>query len=201
MKSFIKNTVAIILAICYASIANAQNSSRKDPNDPCGGKGYIVCNICNGAGTILSGNYLTGYFSSPCYFCFGNPKLACGYCAGKASMLKILQDLKKMTPREREIYLQNNQFMIQQNLQFLNAIKETNQEYRDQIREIERHTQQKLRELKSWCSSCSGTGRCSMCNGSGTVSNLYTSGFSSCTSCMKYHPGKCSRCNGTGKLY
>lgn len=195
-----KKLLNLFFFICFTFVS-IPALSQKDYNDPCGGRGYIVCSICNGAGTVLGGNYLTGYFRMQCYYCFGNPKMACGYCEGKAAMLKMLQKIKKMTPKEREVFLNNNLLMIQQNQQFLNAIKRNNQEYREQIREIDLHTQQKLRELKSWCSSCSGTGRCSMCYGSGTVSNLYTSGNHSCTSCMRGYPGKCSKCNGTGKLY
>lgn len=171
------------------------------PNDPCGGKGYTLCQVCNGSGSLMSGNYLTGYFTTSCYNCFGSGKFECPFCKGKKDMETLLDNLNRMTPEERENYLRMQQIQLQQNQQFINSIHQNNEEYRQEVREIDRRTNQKLREINSSCSACYGTGNCNICHGSGVVSNLYTSGNSLCSACWSGHPGKCSRCKGTGRVY
>ncbi len=179
----------------------SSKSSKVNPNDPCGGKGYTLCQVCNGSGSLMSGNYLTGYFTTSCYYCFGSGKFECPFCKGKKDMETMLDNLNRMTPEEQENYLRMQQIQLQQNQQFINSIHQNNEEYRQEIREIDRRTNERIRKINSSCPSCYGTGNCNMCHGSGVVSNLYTSGNHKCSACWSGHPGKCSRCKGSGRQY
>ena len=75
-----KRLFLIIVALCFAFIANAQTITCM----VCRGSGALICPACGGAGMTYS---VFGWV--PCYICGGTRFIPCSICHGKGSVTYV----------------------------------------------------------------------------------------------------------------